>query len=142
MNGYEDIINLPHHTSKVHPRMSAEVRAAQFSSFAALTGYEGMVTEAARLTDGRLELSEEEACELNDKMHFLADNIAFCPQIELVYFVPDERKTGGKYVEFSTKIRKFDPLLRTLVDTENNVLNMDYIYKIKDIKIERIGSGE
>ena len=36
---YEDIVNLPHHRSETHPHMSMEERAAQFSSFAALTGH-------------------------------------------------------------------------------------------------------
>ena len=45
---YDDIINLPHPTSKNHPRMSLYNRAAQFSPFAALTGYGDVVEETAR----------------------------------------------------------------------------------------------
>lgn len=40
MGNYDDIINLPHHVSVKHPKMSMYNRAAQFSPFAALTGYE------------------------------------------------------------------------------------------------------
>ena len=50
---YDDLLNLPHHTSAVHPRMSAEDRAAQFAPFAALTGYHDQVNEAARFTSDR-----------------------------------------------------------------------------------------
>jgi len=44
---YSDIIDLPHHTSMKHPRMAAEMRAAQFAPFAALTGYEETIEETA-----------------------------------------------------------------------------------------------
>ena len=131
MSDYSDIINLPHHTSRTHPPMSNEGRAAQFSSFAALTGYEALVEETARLTDGRLELSAEEINDLNDKMNYLMDNIALCPQVEIIYFVPDEKKSGGKYISLDVKIRKIDPILRTITDVDNNVINIDFIYKIK-----------
>lgn len=134
MSDYDDIINLPHHTSRTHPQMSSVGRAAQFSSFAALTGYEALVEETARLTDGRLELSTEEVNDLNDKMNYLMDNIALCPQVEIIYFVPDERKSGGKYISLDVKIRKIDPILRTITDVDNNVINIDFIYKIKLIE--------
>lgn len=58
MNQYEDILYLPHPTSKTHPRMGARERAAQFSPFAALTGYEDAIQEMERLTEGRRELSQ------------------------------------------------------------------------------------
>ena len=134
MSDYEDIINLPHHISKTHPPMSNVGRAAQFSSFAALTGYEALVEETARLTDGKLELSQEEINDLNDKMNYLMDNIALCPQAEIIYFVPVERKTGGKYIKLNIKIRKIDPILRTVTDVDNNVISIDFIYKIKLIE--------
>lgn len=134
MSDYEDIINLPHYISKTHPPMSNVGRAAQFSSFAALTGYEALVEETARLTDGKLELSQEEINDLNDKMNYLMDNIALCPQAEIIYFVPDERKTGGKYIKLNIKIRKIDPILRTITDVDNNVIIIDFIYKIKLIE--------
>lgn len=56
MGAYDDIINLPHHISERHPPMPIKDRAAQFSPFAALTGYESEVKEAARLTDKKIEL--------------------------------------------------------------------------------------
>ena len=44
---YSDIIGLEHPTSRKHPRMAAEMRAAQFAPFAALTGYEEAIEETA-----------------------------------------------------------------------------------------------
>ena len=57
---YEDIINLPHHVSSKRPQMSMLDRAAQFSPFAALTGYDDAIHETGRLTDEKIDLSEEE----------------------------------------------------------------------------------
>lgn len=57
---YGDIIGLPHHRSKKRPHMPVQERAAQFSPFAALTGYESAVSEAARLTEDMAELSEDQ----------------------------------------------------------------------------------
>ncbi|MBR5441547.1 MAG: hypothetical protein IKV44_01205 [Clostridia bacterium] len=136
MSDYSDIIDLPHHTSKTQRHMSATGRAAQFSSFEALTGYEALVEEQARLTDGRLELSSEEINELNDEMNYLMDNATLCPQVEIIYFIPDEKKAGGKYVTINMKIRKIDPILRTITDVDNNVISMDMIYKIKQLRDE------
>lgn len=48
MGKYDDIINLPHHVSVKHPRMSMNNRAAQFSPFAAPTGYEKAIEEARK----------------------------------------------------------------------------------------------
>ena len=55
---YDDIINLPHHVSKTRPQMSMVDRAAQFSPFAALTGYDAAIKETGRLTDEKVNLSE------------------------------------------------------------------------------------
>ena len=54
---YDDIINLPHHESKKHPRMSLEARSAQFAPFAALTGYDETIRETARQTEKRIEIN-------------------------------------------------------------------------------------
>ena len=101
---YEDIINLPHQTSKRHPRMSLYDRAAQFSPFAALTGHEETAKETARLTDQKLELSDDTL----EKLSCIADMIATHPDVTITYFVPDSKKTGGTYDTYSGKVKKID----------------------------------
>lgn len=128
---YSDIINMPHHISKKRNRMSQTDRAAQFSSFAALTGYEEMVDEAARLTDDKLVLNDEQTAELNNALNYVMDNIAVKPFVKIIYFVPDSTKAGGSYVTAECFIRKVDPVARTLTDTENNVYHIDNILKIQ-----------
>ena len=80
---YDDIINLPHHVSANHPQMSMHDRAAQFSPFAALVGYEDAVDETARLTDQKIELDETEKAELNRRLAFLASKLDEQPEITI-----------------------------------------------------------
>ena len=86
---YDDIIDLPHPTSAKHPRMSTENRAAQFSPFAALTGYDAAVSEAARLTESRTELDEQGKALLDGRLRLLRELISDEPEVNITYFVPD-----------------------------------------------------
>ena len=106
MSRYDDIINLPHHVSTNHPRMSLHDRAAQFAPFAALVGYDDAVAETARLTESRSELDEQEQQELNARLCELADHIQDHPEVRIKYFVPDERKSGGAIVEVCGVVKR------------------------------------
>ena len=102
---YEDIVNLPHHVSSVHMPMPIIKRAAQFAPFAALTGYDDAVAETARLTDDRVDLTEDAVNELSRRIH---EAFASGREIRIIHFVPDDRKDGGAYVEITGKIRKIE----------------------------------
>lgn len=95
MDPYEDIISLPHHVSPKRAPMSMQDRAAQFSPFAALTGYEDAIQETGRQTEGKIEVDEEALSSLNMKFQFLIDRMEDMPEVTLTYFKPDERKAGG-----------------------------------------------
>lgn len=105
---YQDIINLPHHQSDKHPRMSIHDRSAQFAPFAALTGHAAAIKETARETTPRIELAEDELALLDRKIRRLQQNIASQPEIAITYFVPDEKKSGGCYHEYTGKITGID----------------------------------
>ena len=107
---YGDIIDLPHHQSSVHPHMSLYDRAAQFSSFKALTGYEDMISEEARPVDSKIELSEEEMDELNQTLSQLNDILETGrhPLAAITYFIPDLLKAGGRYETVTEPIRRID----------------------------------
>ena len=94
---YDDIIDLPHHVSERHPQMPMIDRAAQFSPFAALTGYDAAIVETARLTDEKRELSEEQKQEINRQLNALQARIKTDPTVTVVYFEADSRKAGGAY---------------------------------------------
>ena len=130
MGKYDDIINLPNPTPTCRPRMSMLDRAAQFAPFAALTGYEAVVAEAARLTDDRLELSEDMKIILNDKMQMIVDNLDKEPFVTIRYFVPDKRKAGGAYVETSGIVKEIDEYERCIVMTDGIKIPIEQIRAI------------
>ena len=105
---YDEIIGLPHHVSKTRPQMPMSDRAAQFSPFAALTGYDAAVKETGRLTDEKIELDEESLTSLNVRYQVLMDALAEGPEVRITYFKPDERKAGGAYVTTVGAVRKID----------------------------------
>lgn len=110
-DNYDDILRLPHHVSKTHPRMSRQDRAAQFSPFAALTGYEAVVKETARLTEERRMLTEDEIAELDARLRLAMDLDA---EITVTWFRPDDKKAGGSSVTTTGRIKKADELQHVL----------------------------
>ena len=117
---YDDIINLPHHESKKHPRMSLEARSAQFAPFAALTGYDEAIRETARQTDKRIEINEELKRILNEKLQLIKKIIHTKPKIIVTYFVPDSKKEGGKYITVTGNVIKIDEYKKKMI-LENNL---------------------
>ena len=115
MGNYDDIIDLPHHVSSTRPRMPMIDRAAQFQPFRALTGYEDAVRETARLTDRRIELTEEEKARLDAALQRLMDSISRRPQVSVTWFQPDKRKAGGAYVTTTGRLKKIDDLEGVLI---------------------------
>ena len=103
---YDDIIDLPRRVSSSHPQMSAAERAAQFSPFAALTGFESAIKETARLTDERRELDETASAVLEMKLNMLADMIKDRPEAAITYYRPDKTKKGGAYVTITGTVKK------------------------------------
>ncbi len=127
---YEDIINLPHHISKKHRPMPREARAAQFAPFAALTGYESDVNEAARYTGKRRELGEYETERLNRRINEIRDGIHGNTEVIITYFKPDEKKAGGEYLNIGGRVRKIDDYGRTLTLTSGTLIPLDDISEI------------
>jgi hypothetical protein len=131
MNGkYDDIINLPHPTSKRFPRMPLAERAAQFSPFAALTGYDSVIRETARLTGSRVELDECRRQELDAALRDLAARLDSRPEVLVTFFRKDSHKEGGEYVHVSGRLRKIDPFARTLVLEDGTVIPVDDILEL------------
>ncbi|MBQ5320020.1 MAG: hypothetical protein J6K17_13070 [Oscillospiraceae bacterium] len=128
---YDDIINLPHHVSKTRPQMSMHDRAAQFSPFAALTGYDDAVEETARLTDEQYELSEDARNRLDEQLRLITDRIDEQPEVEITYFVPDELKEGGKYVTVKGHVRIIDEYSKEIVFVDGTRLRLEVVSEIK-----------
>ena len=128
---YDDIINLPHYVSPTRPRMSMINRAAQFSPFAALTGYDAAIKETGRLTDRRIELSEDSRAALDRKQQLLVECLADHPEVSVTYFIPDERKSGGAYVTVTGIVKKVDDCQRLLLLTDGTKIPLDEILELE-----------
>lgn len=131
MEKYEDIINLPHHVSSTRPQMSMIDRAAQFSPFAALTGYDAAIKETGRLTDEKIEMDEESFKALNIKFQLLHDHMDEEPEVTFVYFKPDERKAGGAYLRQTGVVKKIQEFERQIVLVSGAVIPMDEVQDIE-----------
>ncbi len=129
---YDDIINLSHPTSKKHPRMPIRDRAAQFAPFAALVGYDDAVEETARVTDEMVEQSEEMKAILNEKLSSLKERIDTRPSVAVTYFIPDEKKSGGRYVIVRGKIVKINDFSATVKMSDGREIAFDKIYSIEE----------
>ena len=130
MKGYEDIINLPHHISPTRQQMPMSDRAAQFSPFAALTGYDAAIKETGRLTDERIELDEEALTALDMKYQLLMDAFDDALEVTITYFQPDERKAGGKYITATGAVKKVDDFERLITMQDGTKIPMDDVLSI------------
>lgn len=128
---YNDIINLPHHVSKTRRQMSMLDRAAQFSPFAALTGYDAAIKETGRLTDEKINLSEEEKEALDRKQQILLEKLADHPALTVTFFVPDEKKLGGAYVTKSGNLKKIDEFERLMQLTDGTKIPLNDVVEIE-----------
>lgn len=130
MSKYDDIINLPHPEPKNHQRMSLENRAAQFSPFAALTGHNEAIKETERLTNQKIELEEDAITDINRTLMWIRDNIKSRPQVVVTYFVPDYKKTGGKYITATVNIVKVDEVNNAIVTADGIKIAVHNILEI------------
>lgn len=130
---YEDILRLPHPTSLRHPRMSRGNRAAQFAAFAALSGYDDVLRETARLTDARITPSESELDSLDRTLQLILTLIDYHPAVQVTLFQPDSQKPGGSYTTLTGNVKKYNDSTKTLILTDNtplplsNILTLDLL---------------
>lgn len=117
---YADIINLPHHVSRTHPQMSMADRAALPPSFAALTGHDAAIAEAARLTDERPILDESVKQEISDLLQLASTDSNLV--LNIVYFVPDRPQGRRRLPRDHGRIKKLLPHEKLLImDTDTRI---------------------
>ena len=131
MSKYDEIINIEHFNPVNHSRMSIKERSAQFSPFAALTGYSESVKETARLTKGKIELSEDMKNEIDMKLMLIEEHIKEKPQISVLYFIKDKKKSGGDYNEFMGVIRRIDKVNGKLIFMDKTIIDINDIIDIR-----------
>ncbi len=128
---YDDIISIPRPDLKRHSRMPISDRAAQFKPFAALTGYASVIEEAARVTDQEIILDESEKAEIDMKLRSIRDNIQRHPEITLVYFLPDAKKSGGSIQTVSGIVSAVDIRENNLILDSGSKISFDSIIEIQ-----------
>ena len=136
-NKYDDIIDLPRPISPSHPRMPLSDRAAQFSPFAALTGYEAALEETARFTEQKTELSEDMKTIINEKIQIIIDRLDDKAEVRITYFVPDKKKSGGAYVTSVGIVKTVDSYERRIVMADKTSIPIDQIWDIDGDIFER-----
>lgn len=127
---YEDIVNLPPHISKKHPQPSMMDRAARFAPFAAITGYEEMVLEEARVTEERVDLDEGALSLLNEKLNMIQEFLDEEPEVTITYFEPDKKKSGGAYVSITGIVKRIDEYEHFVIMTDGKKIRIEDIYAI------------
>ena len=128
---YDDILHLPHPTSKRHPRMPIADRAAQFSPFAALTGHKAAIEETARVTDRRIELDEDAKEQLDQTLQLLMERIDEQPEITVTWFSPDKKKAGGQYHTATGKLKRINTQESRLILTDGTQIPLEDLLEIR-----------
>lgn len=128
---YEDIVNLPPHISKKHPQPTMKDRAARFAPFAAITGYEEMVLEEARVTEERIELDEGAVFMLNEKLSIILEFLDEKPDVRITYFEPDKKKSGGAYVSIIGTVKRIDEYEQVVVMTDGKKVRINEIFSLE-----------
>ncbi len=128
---YDDMLHLPHHQSTHHLPMSRMNRAAQFSPFAALTGYDQVIRETSRLTDAKVILDESARLELDKTLSELMASGGSASEVMVTFFEKDSRKEGGAYISEKGKVSKVDDLQRSITLQSGRTIAMDDILELK-----------
>ena len=139
---YEDIVNLPPHISKRHPQPSMMDRAARFAPFAAITGYEEMVLEEARVTEERVDLDEGALSLLNEKLNMIREFLDEEPEVTITYFEPDKKKSGGAYVSVTGVVKRIDEYEHLVTLTDGKKIRIEDIYALESELFYSLGLDE
>ncbi|MBO6209316.1 MAG: hypothetical protein J6N99_01380 [Schwartzia sp.] len=128
---YDDMIGLGHHISKTHPPMARIKRAAQFASFDALTGFGAAIQEAGRETEEKLELSEDMIDMIDARLAVVQQHIKEQPNIAVTYFLPDDKKSGGRYVTVSGNVRMLDGIEHAIIMADRTKIPIEDVRYIE-----------
>ena len=139
MSKYDDIINLSRPKSK-YPHISDASRAAQFSPFAALIGYDEQIKETARITDKRIYIDDDLIEILNNKLNYIDQNIKSNPAVVITFFVEDTKKDGGKYITKEIVIKKIDKINQLIICKDGYKIHITDIIDISSPIFNKLDS--
>ena len=127
---YKDILNMKYPNPEIERDFPDKIlREAQFAPFAALTGYNDAIDEAARQTDRKIGLDEYEIERLNNKLKDLSES-SETDEVVITYYVPDKKKDGGAYVSKSGVVIKVREFEKDIVTDDGTKIPIEDIYSI------------
>lgn len=130
---YDNIIEIEYPFKLKRGRMDMSNRAAQFSGFKALSEYDSEIAEAARLTEKKIELDDSAKDFLNIRLQIIKERISNSeyPLVNIVYFIPDEEKAGGKYVDLIIRINEVDEYTKSIRTTQGLIIPIEDVYRLE-----------
>lgn len=137
MEKYSSIIDKPYIKSTKKARMSLNDRASQFAPFAALNGYEDSINEVNRITFEKIEISDEEKELISNKLNFISKN-KIKSEIEITYFIKDERKSGGLYQTNKVLIKKIDDINKTIILNNGTIIYIEDIINVSSVELDKV----
>ena len=128
---YRELLHLPHHRSQTHAPMPRRDRAAQFAPFAALTGFDAQLRETERQTQAQAEPNEDALQELDQSLHTLFACVHTQPAVQVLWFVPDAKKSGGAYKTAAGRVLQLDRNRSLLVLDSGPVIALGAIAELR-----------
>lgn len=122
---YDDIINLDRPKSN-HPKMPLEKRAAQFSPFAALTGYDDMIEDVSRIKFNKIESYDELETIISDKLNYLNNHIKDRIEVSITYY----DYSNSIYTTIKGIIKRIDSIYHNVKLENNKIIDMFDIINI------------
>lgn len=138
---YEDIIALPYPHPSRHVPMPMQERAAQFAPFAALTGFENVIQETGRLTEAWGERTESSDQMLDEALRCVSRRIGEKPMVRVLWFRPDEKKSGGAYVYATGRLKKIDCEAQYLQLTDGRRIALEQVVQLLEVQEEDASCG-
>ena len=129
-HNYDDIIHRTHPVSQRHLPMARGDRAAQFSPFAALVGFDAAIEETARQTESWIQLDTDGQAMVDEQLRAVQDRIGERPRVVITHFLPDQRKSGGVYVCSQGRVKRIDTCARQLCLTDGRTVPLEMIFRI------------
>ena len=124
---YKQIINIPYRGTTARPKMDRIDRAAQFSPFSALVGYDDIIDETNRFTEEQFDFGEEDKKLLDEKLRLICEHEKERPTVSVTYFIPDEKKEGGAYRTETKTVKRVDVTRKMILFTDKTELSLQSI---------------
>lgn len=130
---YQSILHTPWPQPTARKRLPEEERAVQFAPFSALTGYDGVIGEAGRLTQGPVFLTEESLQALNETLKAIREHLDRQSKVKMTVYRADRKKEGGALLPVEGQVKKIDLYEGRLILTDGREIPFSQIVEIEEV---------